>query len=119
MELKPILQVLWRSRTGPLLLMLQIAITVAVLINAFAIVQDRLERLARPTGIDHANQFVVRVTVFRRNDDVNRHTPLDLAAIRALPGVIAATPINAMPASNSGWTSNLRLDLYSEQGQNQ
>jgi putative ABC transport system permease protein len=117
MEIGPILQVLWRSRVGPMLLVMQIAVTAAVLINAFAIVQDRLERLSRPTGIDEANQFVVGLATFRRDDDIRRHIPLDLAAIRAMPGVVAATSINAMPAGDGGWSATLGLtpDIESAQ----
>ncbi len=51
MEIRPILSALLRNRTGALLVGLQVAITLAVIANAFFIIAERIERSAgRPAS---------------------------------------------------------------------
>ena len=57
MEIRPILSSLLRSKTGAVLIAAQIALTLAIISNALYIVKDRLDRSARPSGIDEANTF--------------------------------------------------------------
>ena len=104
MEIRPILSSLMRSKTGAVLLALQIAITLAFLVNAFFIVSNRIEAMNRPTGLDTDNQFRVMVTGTAPGYDAAREAPLDVAAIEAVDGVRAATPVNAIPLSGSGWS---------------
>lgn len=104
MEIRPILSSLMRSKTGAVLLALQIAITLAFLVNAFFIVSNRVEAMNRPTGLDTDNQFRVMVTGTTPGYDAAREAPLDVAAIEAVDGVRAASPINAVPLSGSGWS---------------
>lgn len=104
MEIRPILSSLMRSKTGAVLLALQIAITLAFLVNAFFIVSNRVEAMNRPTGLDTDNQFRVMVTGTTPGYDAAREAPLDVAAIEAVDGVRAASPMNAVPLSGSGWS---------------
>ena len=59
LNVRPILSALLRNRTGAVLVAMQIAIALAVLVNALYIVMQRIEKVGRPTGIDVPNIFVV------------------------------------------------------------
>lgn len=104
---RPILSALLRNRTGAVLVALQISIALAVLVNAVYIVQQRLELIGRPTAIDDANIFVVSSTGFTRDFDTAASMREDLAYMRGVPGIIAATPVNALPLSGGGSATNL------------
>jgi putative ABC transport system permease protein len=107
LDVRPILSALLRNRTGAVLVAMQIAIALAVLVNALFIVMQRVERIGRVTGIDEANIFVVAADGF-----TSRYQPVaaiqeDLAYLRSLGGVIAATPTNSVPLSDGGSSGQL------------
>ena len=102
LNIRPIASALLRNRTGALLVALQIAIALAVLVNAVFIVEQRVAKIRRPTGMDVDNIFVVSSTGFTDRFDYNSSLRTDLAYLRSLPGVIAASPINQLPLSGGG-----------------
>ena len=110
MEFRPIISALLRNKIGAMLIALQIAITLAVVTNAVFIIRERSAEVATPIGLDEENSFVVYSLLFADGIDNIHQTREDLARIRALPGVIAATPMQAIPASGSGWGEDLYLD---------
>ncbi len=101
-NLRPIASALWRNRTGAMLVALQIAIGLAVLVNAVYVVNQRVDKINRPHGIDVANIFVVASTGFTRDFDYEASWKDDLAYLRGLPGVKAASLVSAIPLSGSG-----------------
>ena len=54
LNVRPIVSALLRNRTGAVLVAMQVAIALAVLVNASYIVVQRVEKIRRPTGIDDA-----------------------------------------------------------------
>ncbi|HSN71793.1 MAG TPA: ABC transporter permease, partial [Steroidobacteraceae bacterium] len=109
LELRPILSALARNKTAAVLVVLQIAITLAVVANAAYIIQQRIEKIARPTGIDSANVFFVQTYGFAPGYRQVETLRTDLDALRALPGVAAATPINQIPLSGGGSSSSYQI----------
>ncbi|MGH8266012.1 MAG: ABC transporter permease, partial [Steroidobacteraceae bacterium] len=107
LHIRPILSALLRNRTGAVLVALQVAIALAVLVNALYIVMQRIEKMGRPTGMDVDNIFVVQSAGFTQRFDLKSSIQEDLAYLRGLPGVIAATPINAIPLSGGGSSQTL------------
>jgi putative ABC transport system permease protein len=107
MEIRPILSALLRNRAGAVLVAIQIAITLAIVVNAVYVVKQRVELVGRPTGIDETNQFAVRVSGFSRDFDFFAMVREDLALLRGMPGVVAASPIGAVPLSGSGSSTRL------------
>ena len=105
--MRPILSALLRNRTGAVLVAIQIAIALAVLVNAVYIVKQRVDKIGRPTGMDVGNILVVSSSGFARDYDYVAAIRDDLAFVRGLSGVIAATPVNSVPLSNSGSARNL------------
>jgi len=107
LDIRPTLAALLRNRTGALLVSVQIAIALAVLVNAIYIVHQRIEKMSLPTGIDDANLFALESAAFTERFQLNAALQEDLTYLRALPGVVAATPTNAFPLSMSGTTEDL------------
>jgi putative ABC transport system permease protein len=104
-NLRPIASALWRNRTGAILVAFQIAIGLAVLVNAVYVVKQRVEKIGRPTGMDTANMIWVSSQGFAKEFDHDASWRADLAAIRAIPGVEAASLISNIPLSGSGSSS--------------
>jgi putative ABC transport system permease protein len=104
---RPIISALLRNRTGALLVAVQISIALAVLVNAVYIVKQRVDKMNRPTGLDVENIFVVSSTGFARDFNYESSLREDLAYLRGIPGVIAATAVNANPLGGSGSSSGI------------
>lgn len=107
MELRPILSAMLRNKTGAALVGLQIALTLAIVANSMFIIMQRVEKIGRPPGIDSANLFFVQSNGFGPGYDHLSTIRADLDLIRSLPGVIAASSINAVPLSGSGSSTTI------------
>ena len=107
LNIRPILSSLLRNRTGAVLVALQIALALAILVNATYIVKLRVDTINRPTGIDEANLFSIESVGFTRRYDHDPAVRADLAWLRGLDGVAAATVVNAAPFTRSGSSSPL------------
>lgn len=110
MELGPIWRSMQRNKGGFILIAVQIAVTMTIMVNAIAIIQERSVDMSRPTGIDEANTFTLTSTTFDPDVDKQRLIEEDLDVIRNLPGVVAATFSNSMPLLQSGWSEGIRLE---------
>ena len=107
-NLRPIATALWRNRTGALLVAFQIAIGLAVLVNAVYIVKQRVDKIGRPTGMDTANMIWVASAGFAQDFDYDATWREDIATIRAIPGVKAASVISNIPLSGGGSSSGFQ-----------
>jgi putative ABC transport system permease protein len=97
MEIRALLSAMWRSRTGPLLVAAQVAITLAVVVNVAYIIQQRLENIARPIGMDVENMFWVVSQSFGRDYNHVATIESDLDYLQRLPGVVAAASTANIP----------------------
>ena len=104
-NIRPIASALWRNRTGAILVAFQIAIGLAVLVNAVYVVKQRVEKIGRPTGMDTANMIWVASAGFAKDYDYEAAYSEDLAALRALPGVKSASLFSNIPLSGGGSSS--------------
>jgi putative ABC transport system permease protein len=109
MELRPILSALMRSRVALVLLGLQIALTLAIVCNSLFIISERAALMERPSGMNEADTFILASIGFGADFNLKNAIADDLAMLRALPGVVAAAPINSLPMTNGGWSSGLSL----------
>src|SRR5580692_11139631 len=107
LNIRPILSSLLRNRTGALLVSLQVALALAILVNATYIVKQRVDSINRPTGIDDANLFAIESSGFTSRYDYATSVRDDLDYLRGLSGVIAATPSDGVPLSGNGSASTL------------
>ena len=112
MEIRPIISQLLRSRTGPLLVALQVAISLAILANALFVVEQRIAVSKRPSGVDNEQNVgyvFARPLERRSHPDAIAEQRRELAALKAIPGVVNAAWANQMPMSRSGNSSSIRL----------
>ena len=104
----PMMSSLMRNKTGPLLVALQIAVTLAIVINSLYIVVQRVEKINRDTGMDVNNVIVTYVRGFGEDFDVVDSIRNDIILLKSIPGVLAATVSNHVPLSGSGSGTGLR-----------
>jgi putative ABC transport system permease protein len=103
MEILPILRTLRRNKLGAALIALQIAVTLAIISNCLSMMQQRVQWIERPTGIDEANIFEMTNIWASDPPDVKARIEADLAALRSLPGVIDAEATNSSPLAGIEW----------------
>lgn len=110
MEFGPIWRAMMRNKGGYLLIALQIAVTMAVMVNAIAIMQERSLKMARPSGIDEANTFSLVSVGFKPDMEEKALIQEDLDLLRNLPGVVNAVATNSFPLRQGGWSEGLHRE---------
>lgn len=108
-DIFPILSALRRHRLTATLVVLEIALTCAIVCNAIFLIGDRLGQMDTPSGIDEQNVVRIGMSDIGKLGDNHARTEADLAALRDIPGVVSATVINAIPFGNMDWNSGIRL----------
>ena len=106
MEFGPIFRALLNNRTRFWLITVEVALTLAIVVNCTSIFLDKRRSFVSPTGMDIANILVITTEPFGEDfaiegfvEDVGRS---DLARLRSHPSIIDATPIHHIPLSGSG-----------------
>ena len=111
MQIKPILTAMRHHKAGTVLIALQIALTLAIVCNALFIIEQRTERMSRPSGVDETNLFVIRSDWADKSDAqrIDVQMRADLIALRQLGSVQDAAPTNSFPLRGSGWDNYIKL----------
>ena len=109
MDILPILSTLRRHKTAAALIVLEIALSCAIICNAVFLISTRLERMDRVTGLAETELVRLNITGIGQDDDAELKSRVDIAALREIPGVIAATSTNQIPFGNSSWNSSINL----------
>jgi putative ABC transport system permease protein len=104
MQVRPILAALRRHKMATLLIVLQIALTLAVVSNALFIVKTRVVHLSRASGVDEAHLFAINNGWVGQPDlpHIDAQIRADLATLRKLPGVRDAFSSQAYPLESGG-----------------
>jgi len=105
MEIRPILSALMRSKTGAVLVAVQVAISLAILANTLYIVNQRQAVAARPTGVAAENDiFYVSIQNMERGSHERQlaEQKRQAALLRALPGVMSVAQTSQAVLSRSG-----------------
>ncbi len=110
MEFGPIWRALMRQKSSYILIALQIAVTMALMVNAIAIIQERSRLMKRPTGVDEDNVFYLNSVSFDPDIDHEALIIEDLDAIRNFPGVRNAITSNSVPIRDGGWSQGLQTE---------
>ncbi len=109
MEIRPILSTLRRHKTAATLIVLQIALSCAILCNALFLIAGRIDRIDRPTGLVDDELVRVLATGIGRNSDPDAQAKTDLAALRAIPGVKSVVLTNQIPFDGSSWNTSVNI----------
>jgi len=107
MDIRPIFSALLRNKVGLVLIGLQMALTLAVVVNALYIIQQRTALMGEASGVDEANLFAITSDGFVPDFDTASVLRDDLQRIRATPGVVAAFASNTLPLRQSGWATGI------------
>ena len=110
MELGPIWRAILRNKGSYALIALQIAVTMAVMVNSIAIMQERSSQMGRPSGTDEDNILTLRSVAFVPDTDHRVLIEEDLAMLRGMPGVIDAVATNSFPLRGGGWSMGLSTE---------
>jgi putative ABC transport system permease protein len=114
MEIGPIWRAMMRNKTGAILIALQMAVTMAIMVNAISIMQEKGRMMSRPSGLDEHNIFAITSQGFAKDFNERVTIQEDLAALRAMPGVVNAIQSNSIPLSGSGWSVGLQTEAGAE-----
>jgi putative ABC transport system permease protein len=109
MEIRPILSTLARHKMAAALIVLEIALSCAIICNALFIVSQRLETLNLASGIDDDRLIEIALSGIGQQTDADARSAEDLATLRAIPGVERAAITNQLPFQNGSWNTSLSL----------
>ena len=109
LQLRPILSTLRRHRTAALLIVLEIALTCAIVCNAVFLISNRIERLQFPSGLADGELVYASTHSIGRDEESPANTRIDLAALRAIPGVRSVAIVNEIPYGNESENTGLNL----------
>ena len=108
MNFLPILASLRRHRTAAGLIIVEIALTCAIVCNAVFLISDRLGRMGRTSGVVEDELIQISVTGVGQTAPNPAATTLqDLAALRGIPGVKSVAATNMVPMGNSSWNTSI------------
>lgn len=108
-DIRPILSTLRRHKTASALIVLEIALSCAIICNAVFLIGTRIERIERPSGVAESEIVRIQLTGIGKDDNADALSREDIAALQAIPGVKAAALVNQIPFGNSSWNSSINL----------
>ncbi|MGS2720041.1 ABC transporter permease [Paraglaciecola aestuariivivens] len=111
----PILKTWGQTKYNLLMLLLQIALTFAVLSNGLFIVVERLTLIQQQSGVDEDNLFVLTSSGFSPSFNASETIQTDLANLRKMPQVVNAVSSYAFPYSGASDWDDLQLNLDESQ----
>ena len=117
LELRPILSALIHHKSRAVIVMVQIALTMAIVCNAVFIIDERIAFMNRDTGYPENEIFGFRGVLLNADVDMTHQVEVDEDILRAIPGVIDAVMINHIPLVGSGSSSNWSLTAKQGRGE--
>jgi putative ABC transport system permease protein len=107
MDFLPILSTLRRHKIAAALIVLQIALTCAIVCNAVFLIRERMHRMDTPSGVPEDEIVRIQLTGIGTDADPKALTAADLVALRALPHVKAAAVSDMVPFGNGSWNTDV------------
>lgn len=107
MQVRPIVSTLARHKLAATLIVLEIALTCAIVCNAVFLISQRVSRTDRPSGVVEDELGQITLTGIGKKADAKSATVQDLAALRAIPGVKQVASANMVPFGNSSWNDTI------------
>lgn len=111
MDIRPILSTLRRHKFTASLLIMEIALTCAIICNAIFLIGQRLERMDIVSGVAEHELVYVQMAYIGARPDAMARTAADLAALREVAGVKSVALTNEFPFGHSSSNMGLRTDL--------
>ena len=116
MDILPILSTLRRHKITAWLLILEIALTCAIVCNAVFLIHQRLQRMDIPSGIAEHDLLQIKLAYIGDQPDAYAQAQTDLATLQQIAGVQAVALVNQLPLSGYAM-SNSGIKLRPQQQQ--
>jgi len=116
MDIMPILASLRHHKITALLVVLEIALTCAIVCNSVFLISQRIDRMNIASGIAEDEVIQVQTADIGRRADTMARAEEDLAAIRKIAGVKAVALSNQVPFGRSSNNSTVKLDPEQKTG---
>ncbi|TMP28130.1 hypothetical protein CWB99_01475 [Pseudoalteromonas rubra] len=97
-----ILKTIWRSKTSPLLLILQIAVTFTIFVNAVYMVSQKHDKVTAPSGLNESQVFSLFINLQEKGDAKVAEFEQVIRDIKGLSSVDNAIPVTSVPMSGFG-----------------
>ncbi len=110
MEIRPIISAMLRNKTGAILVALQVAFTLAIVVNASFIIVKRLQFINRDSGMAVENMLVLQTMGFAADYDHEVSVRDDRLRLLDIPGVKSAIWTQQVPLSGGGSAEGFRVD---------
>jgi len=110
MDIRPILSSLRRHKLTSALLILEIALTCAIVCNAVFLIGQRLQRMDMPSGVAEHELLQIQVADTVAPPNPYARSAEDLAVLSQVPGVLSVASSNQVPFGNSSSNGNIMLD---------
>lgn len=117
MDIRPILSTFRRHKITASLLIVQVALTCAIVCNAVFLIHQRLQRMDIPSGIAEHNLIQIQFAFIGDRPDAYAQAQTDLATLQRIPGVQSVALANQLPFSGYAM-SNSGIKLRSNQRNN-
>ncbi|HET9317389.1 MAG TPA: FtsX-like permease family protein, partial [Vicinamibacteria bacterium] len=112
MELGPILRAMRRNKVRFGLIVMEVALTLAIVANCVAMIRDARAAMTRVSGFDDENLVNVRSTpfekAFKEDGYLDNALAADLQSLRTMPGVRAASNTRFLPWQGGGSSTEMR-----------
>lgn len=105
-----IIKSILKQKTAPLLLALQIALTLAILANTSAVILDKYTFINRDSGIDIEATLVAELVVYKDDFPYYDQYKRDIETLKAEPSIISAMPTSSIPLSGIGGWMGVKPD---------
>jgi putative ABC transport system permease protein len=120
-QIGPIFRSLLRNRARFVLIVVEVALTLAIVANSIVLILDARRTIARQSGFDDEHLLVVQSQPFaralRERDALGRSAAADASLLRSQPGVAAATLTSFYPWAGGGSQTSLKLPGTKDQSQ--
>lgn len=119
MHIGPIIRAMLRNKVRFGVLAFEVALTLAIVANSVTLILDARRQITRASGFADDDLISVAVSPFNQafREDTFRDQVIDadLAALRALPGVVAATSTRFLPWQGGGSSTQFQRTADSPQ----
>jgi putative ABC transport system permease protein len=113
MEFGPIFRSLLRNRARVILIVAEVALTLAIVANCLSLILDTRAQLARPSGFDDEHLVAIQSNPFddhlRDPKVLNQLVDQDRRVLKAVPGVRAVAHTTLRPWETSGQITAVRI----------
>lgn len=109
MDIRPILSTLSRHKIASALIVLEIALSCAIICNAVFLIGERVQHIGMPSGVAEQEVVDIEINGIGKNQNADAATREDIAALHGVAGVTAVAQANEVPFGGSSWNSGVML----------